>query len=296
MDKKEKIQELIKKIDKLPEHFYVAVKVAKMLDGFNMDLDISELTNVISLDQSLTTLLLKLCNSAHYGFTRKIVSIKDAVAKLGFKTVKSLVFVAVSQGILNQEVSGYSLAKGELWKNSISCAVYSRHIAKTVNYKDPEVAFTAGLLRDIGKLTMHEYVGVNYDAITKLARNDGISFIAAEELVLGFNHSQIGAEMAIQWNFPPLLVDVIKYHHSPHEAVKNGSSDVDIVSIIHLADSLTMMLGVGMGIDGMMYNLELASLDRLGIPTQAESIELFMADAVELNGEIESLMGIVNGK
>jgi len=292
----ENLQDIIKKIDRLPEHFSVAIKVARMLDGFNLDLDIQELTRVISLDQSLTTLLLKLCNSAHYGFSRKITSIRDAVAKLGFQTVKSLVFVAVSQGILNQEVSGYSLAKGDLWKNSISCAVYARHLAKNVKYKDPEVAFTAGLVRDIGKLMMHEYVGVNYDEIIKLVKSDSISFIEAEESILGFNHCQIGAEMAMQWNFPSTLVDVIRYHHSPATAIKEDCNDIPLISIVHIADSLTLMLGVGVGNDGLMYNIELTSLESLKLPNQAETIEKIIAETVELNSEIEYMIGTVGGK
>ncbi|OGI03173.1 MAG: hypothetical protein A2104_10585, partial [Candidatus Melainabacteria bacterium GWF2_32_7] len=207
----ETLQDVIDKIDRLPEHFLVAIKVARMLDGYNLDLDIQELTRVISLDQALTSLLLKLCNSAHYGFSRKIVSINDAITKLGFKTIKSLIFVAVSQGILNQEVQGYGLAKGELWKNSISCAVYSRYLAKITKYKDPEIAFTAGLLRDVGKLVIHKYVGVGYNEIIELINSENISFVEAENRVLGFNHCQIGAEMAMKWNFPPILVDVIAH-------------------------------------------------------------------------------------
>ena len=290
------LQDVIDKIDKLPEHFLVAIKVAKMLDGYNMDLDIQKLTQVISLDQALTSLLLKLCNSAHYGFSRKITSIQDAVAKLGFKTIKSLVFVAVSQGILNQEVQGYGLSKGDLWKNSVSCAVYSRYLAKIANYKDPEVAFTAGLLRDIGKLMIHEYVGVNYNQLINLVNSEHISFVEAENKILGFNHCQIGSEMAMKWNFPSTLVDVIKYHHQPEIAVADGCDDTSLITIIHVADALAMLLGAGMGSDGLMYSLELKSLENLNIPQQIDSIEKLISDVVELNSEIDSMLGIVNEK
>jgi len=240
------LNEVINNIDKLPELFFVALKVAKMLNAYDMDVNVQELAKIISLDQSLTTHLLRLCNSAHYGFSKKIVSINDAVTKLGIKVLKSLVFVAVSQGVLNQDVKGYGLEKGELWKNSVSCAVYSKKIAEMVKYSDPETAFTAGLLRDIGKLMIHEYVGISYSDILATINKEKITFLNAEQKVIGFDHCQIGSEMAKKWNFPTILTDVIQYHHSPELAIEAGCEDLKLISIVHIADSLTMMLGSGM--------------------------------------------------
>ncbi|MDD3013366.1 MAG: HDOD domain-containing protein [Candidatus Gastranaerophilales bacterium] len=290
----EDIKVVLDKIEKLPELFHVAVRVAKMLDDLNID--VNQLSRIISLDQALTTQLLKLCNSAQYGFSRKIVTVKDAVAKLGFKTIKSLVFVAISHGILNSAVKGYDLGKGELWKNSISCAVYSRYLAKMSNYKDPETAFTAGLLRDIGKLMIHEYVGINYSNILNTINSEGISFSNAEEQVLGFNHCQIGSAVANKWNFPPILVDTIKYHHNYDAAINEGCEDIKLLSIVHIADSITMMLGNGMGNDGMMYNINLKSLNYLDISQQSASIENLISEMVELKTEIDEMIGIVNGE
>lgn len=290
----ENLKEVLEKIDKLPELFHIAVRVAKMLDDLNVD--VTELSRVISLDQALTTQLLKLCNSAHYGFSRKIVTINDAVAKLGFKTIKSLVFVAISHGVLNSSVKGYDLAKGELWKNSISCAVYARYLAKLVHYKDPETAFTAGLLRDVGKLMIHEYVGAKYEEILNLVNTEGVSFCRAEEQVLGFNHNHIGSAVANKWNFPTILVDAIKYHHNIKEAIQNGCEDIKLISIVHLADTITMMLGNGIGNDGMMYNIELQALEYLNIPQQAAGIENLLAEMVELKSEIDQMIGFANAK
>jgi len=290
----ENIQEILVKIDKLPELFHVAVRIARMLDDLNVD--VNDLSKVISTDQALTTQLLKLCNSAHYGFSRKIVSLNDAVAKLGFKTLKSLVFVAISHGVLNHELKGYDLGKGELWKNSISCAVYSRYLAKTVRYKDPETAFTAGLLRDIGKLMIHEYVGVNYNEIIKVVNSQNITFSDAEKKILGFNHCEIGSAVANKWNFPVVLVDAIKYHHTPDLAVKEGCQDIDLISIVHIADTATMMFGTGIGNDGMMYGMDIQVLENLGLSTEVSDIESLISEMVELNSEIETMVGIVNGR
>lgn len=285
------LEKLLNQVDKLPSNFYIAVKAAKMLDDFNVD--IQELSKIIGMDESLTTQLLRLCNSAQYGFSRKIVSVSDAIAKLGFKTLKSLVFVIVSKGSFNQELEGYDLPKGELWKNSIACAVYSKYLAKLTGYKDPELAFTAGLLRDIGKLIVHQYVKEGYNKILELVDSENIGFSEAEERVLGYNHTQIGAKIAEKWNFPKVLEEVIEFHHNPKIA-KDNSEDYKLINIVHVADSIAMILGVGIGNDGMMHNLDMKALETLKMDVTASGIEKLISDMADLNSEIDSLISSIS--
>lgn len=285
-------QNIVNKVESLPEMYHVAVKAAKMLD--NDDVDITELAEVISVDVSLTTHILKLCNSAHYGFSRKISSISEAIPKLGLKTLKSMMFLAVSNGVLKAELDGYELAKGELWKNAVSCAVYSRYLATISKYKDPETAFVAGLLRDIGKLILHESVKDTFDNILNVVHKENIPFYIAEEKVIGADHCEIGSAIATKWNFPDNLVNTIKYHHSYEKAKKDKCEDLHLISIVHIADAMTMMLGTGIGSDGMMYKLDLCSFEFLNIPQATSSVELIISELADLNSEIESLIGAVN--
>ncbi len=287
------ITEVVDKVDKLPELNAVVLQVAKMLD--NPDIKINDLSKVISSDASLTSQLLKLCNSAHYGFSRKVSSVNDAISKLGFKTLKNLIFVAISHGLLKTDLKGYDLEEGQLWSNAISCAVYCKYLASTSNYQDPDLAFTAGLLRDIGKIIIHEYVKEGYDDIINLINSNNISFSSAECQILGFDHCQIGSKIATKWNFPEKLIETIEHHHSPDQAFRANCSDLKLVSIVHICDSITMMLGTGIGSDGMMYHLELKSFENLDIPQQSKSLEGLISNMVELNSEIEALVGFING-
>ncbi len=282
------INDILEKVDKIPQNFHIAVKVSKMLDDFNVD--INELSKTISMDQSLTIQLIKLCNSAEYGFSKRIVTVSDAVSKLGFKVLKGIVFALVSKSSLSQEIQGYDLEKGALWRNSITCAVYARYLAELSGYKDPELAFTAGLLRDIGKLMIHEYVRAEYDNIINLATKTSITFSAAEEKILGYNHSQIGTEIANKWNFPPVLVEAIRYHHDPEKAKNENAENIDLINLVHVADSITIMMGAGIGNDGMMYSCSPESIGALGIDVSSSGIEVLIADMSDLNSEIELLM------
>ena len=285
-----KLYEVVDKIEKLPEMFSIAIRVAKAIQ--DPDVNAEQLAKIISPDQSLTTQLLKLCNSAEYGYSKKTATIKEAIPRLGFKTIKNLVFIAISQGVLTKPLKGYDLEKGALWQNSISCAVYARHLSKVVGYPDPDIAFTAGLLRDIGKLIIHEYIGESYDQIVELVNSENITFAQAEEQILGFNHTEIGARVAEKWNFPSLLTEAIRYHHSPNTA--KDFNDIKLLSIVHIADAITMMLGSGMGNDGMMYKIEMSALEALQIPATPASIEKIISDMVELNEEIQNMTGLVN--
>jgi len=288
------IQILLEKIDKLPNSFTVGVKIAKMLD--DPDVKVNDLANLISTDHGLTSQLLKLCNSAQYGFSKKISTINDAIPKLGFKTLKSIIFLLISESTLHQEVKGYNLEKNDLWENSISCAVYSRHLARIKKYADPDTAFTAGLLRDMGKLIIHEHIGITYDRIVNYVNTNMVSFSEAEEVLLGFNHCDIGAKAAKKWNFPDILTDAIKYHHSPTEGYKNGCSDLKLISIVHIADFITMMTGTGMGNDGMMYKADMKALEILNIPAESAEVENLISNMIELKPEIDEMVGIANAK
>lgn len=292
MAKKPQIQDVLEKIEKLPDINGVSIRIIRMLDDKNTD--IKDLSSIISLDQSLTAQLLKVCNSAYFGFSKKITSINDAVVKLGFKTVKNLTFMAITHSVFNREISGYSLESGSIWKNSVTCAVYARHLAHKAGYPEPETAFTAGLLRDIGKLVIHEYIGDCYKDIVEKVNSGEVSFSEAEKLVLGFDHTYIGAQLAKNWNLPSVLVDAIKFHHNYLGALDSDCEDLKLVAIIHIADALTMMTGAGVGNDGLMYNISTRALELINIQQDASGIESLFSEVFELKTEIDKTIGLIS--
>lgn len=212
-------------------------------------------------DQSLTSKVLKLANSTHYGYPRKISTVSRATILLGFKTIESISLASTVSKFLIGELEGYALEEHDLWNQSQTCAIVSRYIAKNKRFNQPEQAYVAGLLRDIGKTILNYYVKNEYNNIIEMVERENISFLEAERLILGFDHAQIGGKVAEKWNFPKDLVEAIEYHHTPERAKEN----LELVSIVHIADVITMMMGVGLGVDGMAYEFSQIALDRLGI-------------------------------
>jgi len=227
----------------------------------NPDSTIDDLEMEILKDQSLTSKVLKLANSTHYGYPRKISTVSRATILLGFKTIESIVLASTVSKYLLGELEGYALEKHDLWNQSQTCAIISRYIAKYKGFEQPEQAYIAGLIRDIGKTILNHYVKSEYDQIIKMVESEGCSFLEAERIVLGFDHGQVGGKVAEKWNFPSELVEAIEYHHTPEKSKENPK----LVSIVHVADAITMMMGVGLGVDGMAYGFSQLALDILEI-------------------------------
>ncbi|MBX2861357.1 MAG: HDOD domain-containing protein [Vampirovibrio sp.] len=285
------LQEVIRKIDELPEIPQVALRVMHMME--DPDINAEELGKVIRVDPNMTTQILRLCNSAAYGFSRKISTVKEAIAILGFNTLKSIVYVIVSKLALDHEVEGYQLGKGMLWQNSLTCGVYAKHIAEKKRLVDPELAFTGALLRDIGKTVIGQYVGPSYNDIEKLAQQKHIDFVQAETEVLGINHTLVGMRVAEKWNLPDRITKVIRYHHEPAALAKLPlvePTDLKLVSAVHLSDALTMVIGTGVGSDGLMYSLDTDTLKKVGLEISMATMDSLMEELLPLNRVVDSLI------
>lgn len=287
-----KLDALISQIDKLPNLFNVGVLILKKIE--DPKTQAKDLARIISIDQALTTQILKLCNSAQYGFSRKISNLQEAITKLGFKTLKSIVFVSISHGVLRREVGGYALEKDALWLNSITTAFYARKIAELAKYKDPDTAFTAGLLKDMGKIIISQYVKESHKDIIEKVEKEQITFYDAEIDILGYSHAEIGARVAENWNFPAELVDSIRYHHKPVEYKENNPEIQKLVYIVHLADIMTILSGAGIGSDGMMYTLDMSTFDVLKLSSNYGTVEELFSELIDLQPLIEEMVGLAN--
>ncbi len=281
------ISEILNNSNRLERSFNTAVKISEMLDDFNVN--IVNVSKIISTDQALTAKLLKYCNSAQYGFSRKVTTVKDAISIIGFKVLKTIIFTIISKSTYNKPLNGYGYKEGDFWKNSITCAVYARHLAKLVNYEDPDQAYTAALLRDIGKIPLNEELIENNEKVLESINLYNITFCEAESRLFEFSHPEVGEILGKKWNFPKVVTDAIRYHHSLREAAENACEDLDLIRIIHLGDYLTAIMGQGVGIDGMMYHIEPGILEDLGFSEDSMYLDDIISDIINLNTEIYNL-------
>lgn len=205
------LHNLIHRVDALPEVPQVAFRVIQLLNI--PDTAVSQLAELIGADQALTAKLLRLCNSAYYGLSRKVTTVPEAIMIVGFSAVKSMVLMITTQSTMNKGLLGYKIKPGEFWRHSLGTAESARLIARKSRDPREEESFTAGLIHDIGKMVLNQCALPEVYRATNLMQKENISIYAAEARVLGFNHAEAGATLADRWKFPPLLVNAIRYHH-----------------------------------------------------------------------------------
>lgn len=289
------LDEILSNIDRIPELPAVALQVNRLLD--DPDTSAQDLARLIMMDPSLTTKVLRLCNSAEYGFVRKIATITEAVSILGYNELKRMILTIISHGFLDRPVEGYALEKGALWENALTCAIYARYIATKENFKNAELAFIAALLRDIGKIAMENYIRGRNLTLEETVKSQRCSYAEAEERIIGASHTEVGSQLAKQWNLPESLAKVISYHHTPSQIPPNTElDDIKLVCMVHLADTFTMMTGKGIGTDGLMYPLDMGIFEYLRLSPDPGSLESLYADLLSLQGEIDSISKTFEGQ
>jgi HD-like signal output (HDOD) protein len=214
------IESILSRVDELPEVPQIAFKAIQLLN--NPDTQVSHLAEVISSDQALTAKLLRLCNSAFYGLARKVTTISEAVMIVGFSSIKSLVLMITTQTTMNKGLLGYKIGPGEFWTHSIGAAEVSRVLGQMIDYPEPEECFIAGLIHDIGKMVLNQYALPEVYKATNLHLKSQIPLYEAEKAILGFDHAAIGGALTEQWNFPPVLVESIRRHHTFESYYESG--------------------------------------------------------------------------
>lgn len=207
------------------------------------------IAEAIGMDQAVTAKVLRLANSSFYGLPRKVTSLQEAVILLGFRTVRLIALVAGTLTWMSRPLKGYDLPPRQLMRHSMGLALGSQMLARIGQF-DPEEAFVAGLLADIGKIAIDNVIDGKISLMMQLGIKGGMTFEDVERTVLGHTHSEIGAHMAENWNLPAEIVEGIRWHHDP-----SGAGNAWLPHVIHLADVLAMTTGFGLGGDGLQYQL-----------------------------------------
>lgn len=179
----------------------------------NPNATVRDLERLIAIDQGMSTRVLNTVNSAYYGFSRKIASVRDAVMLLGFKTVRNLAITVSVFDMFVGKTDRQNLRRGKWWRHAIDTALCARLIASQVDGVSPDEAYTAGLLHDIGKPLLDRYGDAPYEQVEDLMAR-GVPELSAERQVFGCDHAEVGRIVSQHWGFPEKLVEAIGEHHA----------------------------------------------------------------------------------
>ena len=251
-------------------------KMLKMLE--DPDTSVVEIEDALRHDPGLTGNVLKLANSAYFGIPSKVSSVKQGVLLLGLKRLIQLVVASCVSGVMDKPVPGYDLPPGNLWRHSIAVSIAAEALVKDQKNIDAEDIFTPALLHDIGKLILGHFVKDELDDIEKIA-SKGVPYVAAENMVLGTDHAEVGAQVLTQWSFPSDVIEAVRWHHDP-DFPERCKAPIDIVY-------LSNILCQPNGDDRADVELSPTVIERLGVDvSQFENIAANVSQWVDELAEV----------
>ena len=256
------IQSVVSQIHSLPTLPTVVENVITMIDDPKTSSD--SLAKTISSDAPIVSKILKLVNSAYYGLPRKISTLTQATVLLGFNTIKNLVLTTSVFAMFNKKENGNNqlFDREKFWEHSLGCAVASKVLSKRICLGLPEEGFITGLVHDIGKIVIDEFLHDDFERILVKTKQNNISIRQAENEVLGTDHTKIGKWLCDKWNFPSHIQDSLAFHHS----LKLNSDNRKMVAIIHLADAIIKLEDIGFSGDNQKPDINPISWEILNIP------------------------------
>ena len=279
------IQELIKEIKNLKPIPAVINQILEIVD--QPDSSIAQIANIIQYDPAVTASVLRTCNSAFFGLKAPAESIKDAVSLLGIDQILEIVLMKSGARVLSGKQEGYGLHEGAMWKYSVSSALVAKQIAQKLSLKNKNMIFTAALLKDIGKTVLDRFVMNSFEKISALVVNENLSFREAEKQIIGVDHTELGGMIAKMWKFSPKMVKIIRHHHLTDVSMVKDKE----ITVVYLADCICMMIGIGVGSDGLAYRFNDQAMIELGI--KADDISKIIARFALNMQKVEDLLNVV---
>ena len=283
--------ELRRQVDKivtLPTLPHVIGKLASVLE--NPMVSAEEVNTVISSDQVLTAKVLRLVNSAFYGFPGQISSVTHAIVILGFTTIRSVALSASVFDVFSLNGGNVKFDRSKFWQHAIGTAVISKAIAHYKGYPEEEDAFVAGLLHDIGKVIIDQCLHDLFSKIIKEVYDKDILFLDAEHEFMDCNHQHLGKWLCENWKLPLRLREAIAYHHQP-ELAREG---YQLACFVQLADILCRAKKIGNGGDMQIPKISHEAWKSLNLQ-EPELLELYELLDLELD-KAQIFFDIVNNK
>jgi HD-like signal output (HDOD) protein len=255
----ERVRKLVERVQGLPTLPSMLNNINQMI--LNPRTSAKEVAQVIASDPALTSKVLRVVNSSFYGFPNRITTITHAIVILGFNTIKSIVLSSTIFDVFRRTVRPGDFDRTEFWKHSIGCGAAAKVLGRRLSYPMLEELFIAGLLHDVGKIVMDQFLPDKFVEVLNLVRTRDILIADAESQVLGATHADVGAWLFEKWNLSKGLVETTRCHHNPALAAENPR----FAEIIHLSDILVRALRFGSGGDNKIPAISESAWKSLGL-------------------------------
>ena len=251
---------IMRKIHNLPSLPAVVMELLASMD--QEDVNIDALSQKIAQDQALTAKTLRLANSSFYGMANQVTTIHEAIAILGFRTVRSLATTAALIGTFGGHANT-SFNVAPFWRHAIAAAICARELAPYLKL-NPEYAYTTGLLHDVGRLVLVTQFQPNYEATMAHRAEHDCHLLDAERAVLGVDHALVGLVLTRHWKFPEAMQQAVACHHAPRV---QGMQALSLLTLA--ADAIAHALDLSEDRDDLVPTVPAGLWKQLGLDDEA---------------------------
>ncbi len=227
------------------------VAARKLIEILNEDASVSQVTEILSIDPSITARIISVANSPFYSSRKEITNIRQAVTRVGFRAMKQ---IAITQSFSSM-FDKYDLMDKLLWEHAVAVAILNRALSQNLEGVSSETAYTIGLLHDFGKTILKKAIPESYNIILETFYNGEKSMKQLEFNAIGITHDYVIGEMAAIWNLGDIMTLALSHHHGPFGKEYGKANNYAIVT--NLSDIIANKNGIGRKYP-MEINLELA--------------------------------------
>ncbi len=284
MNRLEEIRPKIKALEAMPTVPMVAHLLASMLQQPPEQIVLEKVVELVSYDSTIAAQCLRMANSPLFGRQQRTETVRAAIVALGLKRVEAILLGCCLNRIVPPD--SWALDAATFWRHSLGCALVSNKMAKLIGYPEPEKAYLAGLLHDVGILVNTVACPDEFRQCIQKARDEHLALHRYEQEHLGFTHCESGKILAQQWNFSADLTAVIEFHHDAGSAAAAAS----LISLVHLSDLLCRLRDLGYGYYEAM-GVDLAGRDDAWAALAAHYPALAKMDLARLTMDIDGAMG-----
>lgn len=261
-DKHTVVKKIFSKVEEIPTLSPLLQKIISTVE--NRSSDARDLTEIISRDPSLASKILKVANSAYYGFSHEVYNLDRAVMLLGFNMVRSL---AMSVGIIrnfSSQNKSSRFSTERLWIHSLAVATIMKEMGMRCGRREAgESLFVVGLLHDIGKIVLDQFFSEEYQqALEETGCLESTSVCEAEKKYFGMDHGEVGSILLRRWNFPEAICGLVAMDHKTE--VREGIDSVE-AAMLHVADTLSKEAGMGVSASITPGELQPSDLNIMGL-------------------------------
>lgn len=287
-DETEQIRLLASRVAGLPALPVIVTRLLEAVDDPHTSA--SEMATLISSDPALATRLLKLANSAFYGFPRRIGTVNLAVVVLGFEIVRDLCLSVVITDCFFHVDGQLPFDKEGFWAHSLASAIGARMIYRTCHASHPGEGFIAGLVHDIGKLFLAKYFPDDYAQVLSRLKQEGTPLLEAEREVFSLTHPVAGSWLLDEWNLPVWLVEATRHHHNQ----ENAEEPNRLAQAVCFADALVRRAGYEGGGAGVTTMVTPEMMEALKLKKNADNEIDYDAYLAKLQTDLQRAQGLMD--